>query len=66
MAASWEHDQTRDLIAQLDDRLREAQQVRGQAEQGSKSAPFFPDRRRKSRVFVPPAFENSDVSADTP
>lgn len=39
----------RELIIQIDTRLREAERLRNQAEQQSRERPFWPERRRGRR-----------------
>jgi hypothetical protein len=43
-------DRVRDLLDEIDARLRDAQRLRNHAEQHKREAPFWPDRRHGGRV----------------
>jgi len=49
MPERFADDLMRELIAQIDARLREAERVRNQAEQQHRDRPFWPERRHSRR-----------------
>lgn len=49
MPERFAEDLMRDLIEQIDARLREAKRLRNEAEQQYRDRPFWPDRRRTRR-----------------
>lgn len=49
MPERFADDLMRELIAQIDARLREAERVRNQAEHQHRDRPFWPERRRTRR-----------------
>jgi len=51
------HDRVRDLLDQIDARLRDAERLRSHIEERRES-PFWPDRRRVGRVPAPEQTED--------
>jgi len=49
MPGTFAEDLMRELIDQIDARLREAERVRAQADDQYRDRPFWPDRRRTGR-----------------
>jgi len=49
MSERYADDLMRELIDQIDARLREAERVRNQADQQYRDRPFWPERRRNRR-----------------
>jgi hypothetical protein len=53
MADRFSDDLMRELLDQIDARLREAERVRNQADERYRDRPFWPERRRSRRSTDP-------------